>query len=129
VAALLISLGLFPKLAALVGLMPRPVWGGATIVLFSMVTVAGLRIAATGGWTYRSKIIVAITLSMGLGVSTVPEWMALLDQTSDHAVVAIALSSLRVVLVTGLAVGAIAATLLNLLPMTPGVSPTRDQTS
>ena len=115
VAALLISLGLFPKLAALVGLMPRPVLGGATVVLFSMVTIAGLRIAASGGWTYRKESIVAITLSLGLGVSMVPEWVALLDQDPDHAVVAIAMSSLKVVLASGLAVGAIVATFMNLL--------------
>ena len=117
VAGLLISLGLFPKLAALVGLMPRPVLGGATIVLFSMVTIAGLRIAASGGWTYRRELVVAITMSLGLGVSMVPEWVALLDRTSDHTVITIALSSLKVVLSSGLAVGAIVATLLNqLLP-------------
>ena len=115
VAALLISLGLFPKLAALVGLMPRPVLGGATIVLFTMVTIAGLRIVASSGWTKRSEFILAITLSLGLGVSMVPEWVAQLDQTSDHVVAAIFLSSIKVVLASGLAVGAIAATLLNLL--------------
>jgi xanthine permease XanP len=124
VAALLISLGLFPKLAALVGLMPRPVLGGATVVLFSMVTIAGLRIVTSGGWTYRSEIIVAISLSLGLGVSMVPEWVTLLDRASDHAVVAIALSSLKVVLASGLSVGAIAATLLNLLlpPLEPALA-------
>ena len=115
VAALLISLGLFPKLAALVGLMPRPVLGGATIVLFTMVTIAGLRIVASSGWTKRSELILAITLSLGLGVSMVPEWVAQLDQTSDRTVAAIMLSSIKVVLASGLAVGAIAATLLNLL--------------
>ena len=130
VAALLISLGLFPKLAALVGLMPRPVLGGATIVLFTMVTIAGLRIVAGSGWTARSELIVAITLSLGLGVSMVPEWVAQLDRTSDHVVIGVFLSSIKVVLASGLAVGAIAATLLNLLISQPArSSTTRDPIS
>ncbi len=120
VAGILISLGLFPKLAALVGLMPRPVLGGATIVLFAAVTLAGLRIVGASGWTRRNELILAITLSLGLGVSMVPEWVGNLDQSIDHPVVAVLLSSIKVVLESGLAVGAITATLMNLmLPLTP----------
>ena len=120
VAGILISLGLFPKLAALVGLMPRPVLGGATIVLFATVTLAGLRIVGSGGWTRRNELILAITLSLGLGISMVPEWVGNLDRSVDHPVVAMFLSSIKVVLESGLAVGAITATLMNLmLPMTP----------
>lgn len=119
VAALLISLGLFPKLAALVGLMPSPVLGGATVVLFSMVTIAGFRIVSSGGWTKRNEVIVAITLSLGLGVSMVPDWVAGLDPTSESVVVGTLQSSMKVVLASGLAVGSIAASLLNLLMPEP----------
>ena len=115
VAGILISLGLFPKLAALVGLMPRSVLGGATIVLFATVTLAGLRIVGSGGWTRRNELILAITLSLGLGVSMVPDWVGNLDRSIDHPVVAMFLSSIKVVLESGLAVGAITATLMNLM--------------
>lgn len=119
VAGILIFLGLFPKLAALVGLMPRPVLGGATIVLFATVTLAGLRIVGSGGWTRRNELILAITLSLGLGVSMVPEWVGNLDRSIGHPVVAMFLSSIKGVLESGLAVGAMTATLMNLmLPMT-----------
>ena len=115
VAGILISLGLFPKLAALVGLMPRSVLGGATIVLFATVTLAGLRIVGSGGWTRRNELILAVTLSLGLGVSMVPDWVGNLDRSIDHPVVAMFLSSIKVVLESGLAVGAITATLMNLM--------------
>ncbi len=98
VAGILISLGLFPKLAALVGLMPRSVLGGATIVLFATVTLAGLRIVGSGGWTRRNELILAVTLSLGLGVSMVPDWVGNLDRSIDHPVVAMFLSSIKVVL-------------------------------
>ena len=97
-AGILISLGLFPKLAALVGLMPRSVLGGATIVLFATVTLAGLRIVGSGGWTRRNELILAVTLSLGLGVSMVPDWVGNLDRSIDHPVVAMFLSSIKVVL-------------------------------
>jgi xanthine/uracil permease len=95
--------------------MPRPVLGGATIVLFATVTLAGLRIVGSGGWTRRNELILAITLSLGLGVSMVPEWVGNLDRSVDHPVVAMFLSSIKVVLESGLAVGAITATLMNLI--------------
>jgi NCS2 family nucleobase:cation symporter-2/xanthine permease XanP len=116
VAGLLMLLGLFPKLAALIGVMPRSVLGGATVVMFAMVTVAGLRIAATDGLTVRSELILAVSLALGIGVTLVPDWAGQLDQAGiDSMSVKILLSSVKVVLQSGLAVGAIAATLMNLL--------------
>jgi len=89
-------------------------------VLFATVTLAGLRIVGSSGWTRRNELILAITLSLGLGVSMVPEWVGNLDRSIDHPVVAMFLSSIKVVLESGLAVGAVTATLMNLmLPMTP----------
>ncbi|HIB66792.1 MAG TPA: purine permease, partial [Phycisphaerales bacterium] len=45
VGAILILLALFPKLGAILSLMPKPVLGGATVLMFATVAVAGLRIA------------------------------------------------------------------------------------
>ena len=47
-ALLLILLGLFPKLAAVISVMPRPVLGGATVIMFAMVAVAGLQLTSNG---------------------------------------------------------------------------------
>jgi xanthine/uracil permease len=80
-----------------------------------MVTLAGLRIVASSGWTRRNELILAITLSLGLGVSMVPEWVGNLDQSTEHVVATVFLSSVKVVLESGLVVGAITATLMNLM--------------
>lgn len=116
VAGLLVILGLFPKLAALVSIMPKPVLGGATIVMFAMVAIAGLRIAATGGLTPRNQFILAITLALGLGVTMVPEAVALLSEIEvTNRFLQAVLPAVTIVLQSGLAVGAIAAVTLNAL--------------
>lgn len=105
VGCLLMILGLFPKLAALISVMPKPVLGGATVVMFAMVAVAGLRIVSRGGLTPRNELILAISLALGLGVTWVPEAVAGLPVWEP----------LKIVLGSGLAVCAVVATLLNLL--------------
>ena len=105
VGVLLMVLGLFPKLAALVSVMPKPVLGGATIVMFSMVAVAGLRIVSHDGLTPRKEFILAVSLALGLGVTWVPQAVSQLPVWGP----------LKIVLGSGLAVCAIAATIMNLL--------------
>jgi NCS2 family nucleobase:cation symporter-2/xanthine permease XanP len=83
VAIVLILLGVFPKIGALVSVMPKPVLGGATIALFGMVAMAGMKIATKGGLSDKKMFILAFSLALGLGVTfrpdivnQLPEWMA-----------------------------------------------------
>jgi NCS2 family nucleobase:cation symporter-2/xanthine permease XanP len=85
VAIILILLGIFPKIGALVSVMPAPVLGGATIALFGMVAMAGMKIAVKGGIDDRKMFILALSLALGLGVSyrpdivnRLPEWLAVI---------------------------------------------------
>jgi NCS2 family nucleobase:cation symporter-2/xanthine permease XanP len=71
-AAILMALGLMPKLGALVAVMPPAVLGGATIVLFGLVAMAGVRIVAQEGFSGRTMLILAVACGLGLGVQTVP---------------------------------------------------------
>ena len=73
IAGLLVLLGLFPMIGAVLQLMPKPVLGGATLIMFGTVAVAGIRILAEAGLHRRNVLIVAISLGMGLGVAAVPE--------------------------------------------------------
>ena len=115
VAAWLTLLGLFPKLAALISIMPKPVLGGATVVMFAMVAVAGLRIAFRDGMTLRNELILAVTLALGMGVTMVPDAVTnLYWYAGDRRALLIAQESIQIVAQSGLAVGAITASLLNL---------------
>ena len=71
---ILIVMGMFPVLAAMVVAVPKPVLGGAGIVMFGMVAVAGIR--TLGLVDYRNNnngMVVALTLSIGLLPVLVPQ--------------------------------------------------------
>ncbi|ROP62595.1 xanthine permease [Enterobacter sp. BIGb0383] len=70
---ILIVMGLFAKMAALVVLIPKPVLGGAGIVMFGMVAVSGIR--TLGQVNYRNNnngMVVALTLGIGMLPVLVP---------------------------------------------------------
>jgi len=73
IAGILILLGLFPAIGAVLQLMPKPVLGGATLIMFGTVAVAGIKILSEAGLHRRNMLIVAISLGLGLGVAAVPE--------------------------------------------------------
>ncbi len=71
-ALILIACGLSPKVAAVFSSMPLPVLGGGVIVMFGMVASAGLNMLADVQMNRRNMIIMAISLSVGLGLAQVP---------------------------------------------------------
>jgi xanthine permease XanP len=73
VGVLLIALGLFPIVGGIVQAMPQSVLGGATIIMFGTVAVAGIRILATTTLDRRACTIAAVSFGLGLGVTFVPE--------------------------------------------------------
>ncbi len=73
VAALLVILGLFQGIGDLLLAIPKPVLGGATLVMFGTVAAAGIKILATEHLDRRKVIIIAVSFGMGLGLALVPE--------------------------------------------------------
>ena len=76
VAGIFAILGLLPVIGGVFQALPQPVLGGATLVLFGSIAVAGLNIVVSAGLDRRSIIIVAVSLGLGLGVVFVPEVFA-----------------------------------------------------
>jgi uric acid permease len=100
---ILISLGLVPKIAALATLIPTAVFGGATVVMFGMVVSSGIRMLNGVDFTNNSnQLIIACSISLGLGATVVPELFAVLPET------------LRIIVGDGIITGSLAAILLNL---------------
>jgi NCS2 family nucleobase:cation symporter-2 len=64
--------GLLPKVGATIASMPLPVLGGGVIVMFGMVAAAGLNVLTEVQMTRRNMIIIAISLTVGLGLNLVP---------------------------------------------------------
>jgi len=75
IAPLLVLLGLFPLFGSLFTLIPKPVLGGATLVLFGSIAVAGIRILSTQEIDRKKIYVMAVSFGFGLGVSLVPEAM------------------------------------------------------
>ena len=73
IAAIFVILGLFPVIGGVMQTLPKSVLGGATIVLFGSIAVAGIRILVTEKIDKRKAIIIATSLGFGIGVSFVPE--------------------------------------------------------
>ena len=72
VGLILIVLGLFPIVGSIIDAMPQAVLGGATIIMFGTIAVAGIKILAGVDMDRRASTIAAISLSVGLGVTFVP---------------------------------------------------------
>jgi len=116
VAGILVVFGLFPKLAAFIAVMPKPVLGGATSILFATVAVAGFRLVAMGGLTRRREFILAVTLALSLGSVMVPESFDGISRLDGPGGVGgWMLASVETVMKSGIAVAGITSTCLNLL--------------
>lgn len=73
IAGILILLGLFPVIGGIFQQLPKPVLGGATLVMFGTVAAAGIRILATVELERRSMLIMAVSFGLGLGIAAVPD--------------------------------------------------------
>lgn len=73
IAVLLVLFAIFPIFGSLFTMMPKPVLGGATLILFGTVAAAGIRIINRIEIDRREALIMAISLSIGLGVAFVPD--------------------------------------------------------
>ncbi|MEA5485480.1 MULTISPECIES: uracil-xanthine permease family protein [Pseudanabaena] len=76
VAGIFVILGLLPVVGGVFQALPQSVLGGATLVMFGSIAVAGLNIVVSAGLDRRSMIIVAVSLGLGLGVVFAPEVFA-----------------------------------------------------
>ena len=103
ISAFFIILGLFPIVAGVFQALPQPVLGGATIVMFGTVAVAGIKILSCVNLTKRNSIILAVSLGLGLGVTFVPE---ILDASP---------ALIKSLFASGISTGGITALLLNLI--------------
>lgn len=80
IAAFLVILGLFPAVGLIFSIMPDPVLGGATLLMFGTVASAGIRIIASQKIDRKATLVLALSFSLGLSVEMVPE---ILNQFPD----------------------------------------------
>lgn len=81
IAGMLVLLGVFPAVGIVFSLMPSPVLGGATLLMFGTVAAAGIRIIASQTINRKATLVMAISFSLGLSVELVPEILSQLPST------------------------------------------------
>ena len=100
---LLVLLGLFPKVAALVNSIPQPVLGGVGIVMFGTVAASGIKTLSSVEINDRNLLIIATSIGLGLGVTFRPDIINLLPE------------GLKMIFASGISTGTIVALLLNII--------------
>lgn len=99
----LIICGFIPKIGAIISAMPISVLGGGVILMFGMVVSAGINMLSDVTWSRRNMVILATSLSVGLGLQAVPKSMQHLPD------------SVEMLMVSGLLPVAVLAVVMNLL--------------
>ena len=101
--AIMVVLGLIPKMGALVESLPTTVLGGAGLVMFGMVAATGIRILATVDFKGNKHNLFIVAVSLGLGM--IPMIAPDFNQWLPH--------SLHTLIHSGILLAAVAAVLLN----------------
>jgi xanthine/uracil permease len=102
--AILVFLGLFPVLGALVALVPLPVLGGAGLALFGTVAASGIRTLSRVDFSGNANlVVVAFAIGMGIIPIAVPTFY---DRFPDW---------FQVIFDSGITAAALTAVLLNVV--------------
>jgi xanthine permease len=101
---MLVILGFIPKIAALTTIIPISVLGGAMVAMFGMVIAAGIKMLSRVDFTSQENLlIIACSVGMGLGVTTVPNLFSHLPET------------VKILSNSGIVAGSLTAIFLNLV--------------
>ncbi len=96
-------LGAFPAVGKVFALIPDPVLGGATLLMFGTVAAAGIRIISTQRMNRKAILVMALSFSFGLSVELVPEILSQLP------------SQISSLFSSGITTGGVVAILSNML--------------
>ncbi len=79
-ACIMILGGIFPVVGMLLTTIPQAVLGGCTIIMFGSIMFAGFSMVAKCGFSDRNMIIVALSLSVGIGFTQAKGLFAIFPQ-------------------------------------------------
>ncbi|KAA6211364.1 purine permease [Streptomyces filamentosus] len=101
---LLVLMGLSPVMASLISVVPRPVLGGAGVVLFGSVAASGIQTLVKAGLEKDNNVlIVAVSIAVGIIPITKPDFYHAFPETA------------QIILDSGISTGCVAAVLLNVV--------------
>src|SRR3712207_2018518 len=75
-AVILMIGAFFPKVGALLTVIPPSVIGGSLVMIFAMISISGINLLTKEKLTGRNAVIVAVSLGLGYGLGSVPDALA-----------------------------------------------------
>ncbi|MEG2440800.1 MAG: nucleobase:cation symporter-2 family protein [Acetivibrio sp.] len=79
---MLVIIGVFPKISAIITIVPKAVLGGATLALFGIITASGVSMLAKLNFFENNNFtIVGTSIAIGVGATFAPEIFAKLPTT------------------------------------------------
>ncbi|WAW14352.1 uracil-xanthine permease family protein [Peptostreptococcus equinus] len=100
---ILTILGFFPKLSALIAVMPSPVLGGVGVIMFGLVAAQGIKTLSSVKLGDRELLIISVSFALGIGVTVKPDILNGLPE------------ALKMILSSGISTGTLAALILNIV--------------
>ena len=70
-AIILAVAGFVPKFSSILTTIPQCVIGGATISVFATITMTGIRMITSDGFSMRSSAVVGLAVAIGIGITQV----------------------------------------------------------
>ena len=64
--------GFIPKFGAMITTIPQSVLGGATIIVFAMITMTGIKVIIKDELSSRNVSVVGLSVALGMGITQVP---------------------------------------------------------
>lgn len=97
--------GLIPKFGALMTTVPYPVLGGATISVFAMITMTGMKLITSDEMSTRNMTIVGLAVALGVGITGVkasiemfPDWFHMVFGSSPVVIATVVVFVLNIVM-------------------------------
>ena len=79
-AVFILIAAFIPKFASLLTTIPQCVLGGATISVFASITMTGIKLISKQPLNYRNTSIVGLSVALGMGITLVPETLAMFPE-------------------------------------------------
>ena len=76
-SGIILAAGIIPKFASVLATIPACVLGGATISVFSSIAMTGMKLIAKEKMGYRNSAVVGLGVALGVGITLVPESLAM----------------------------------------------------
>lgn len=82
-AIIMIIAGVFPIFGSILATLPEAVLGGCTLMMFGNIVISGLQMIGKCGFTQRNITIAALSLSIGIGFTQVPEIFSIFPEITQ----------------------------------------------